>query len=270
MYSNPEQPEGINYSREHPLKEFFLLSVGLLLIAVAVVTVLSLAAHYFARYIPFAAEERLANLVFDQGMTATAGPQQDYLQSLADKLLAVQSLPEGMKITVHYVEDETVNAYATLGGHIVIYSGLLNKLRYENGLAMVLAHEIAHIKHRDPIRSLGRGVTVALALSSIVGFGDNAVAGQMLSHVGFLTAMSFSRDQETAADRDALEVLQHVYGHVQGADEFFTWIQDESDHREPPALFSSHPVSEDRLQAIIDFDATAIESPVLIPLPDFD
>ena len=29
-YSNPEIPEGINTSKQHPLKDFFILSIGVL------------------------------------------------------------------------------------------------------------------------------------------------------------------------------------------------------------------------------------------------
>ena len=64
---------------------------------------------------------------------------------------------------MHYDASDTVNAFATLGGHVVIYRGLLEKLPNENVVAMVVAHEIAHIKHRDPVAALGRGVAITLA-----------------------------------------------------------------------------------------------------------
>ena len=46
-------------------------------------------------------------------------------------------------MTVHAVQDPTVNAFATLGGHVFVFTGLVDSLDSENGLAMVLAHELA-------------------------------------------------------------------------------------------------------------------------------
>ena len=82
---------------------------------------------------------------------------------------------------MHYDDDADVNAFATLGGHIVVYPGLLEAVPDENALAMVLAHEIAHVRHRHPIVGLSR----------------------------------------SAADATALETLARAYGHVGGADRFF-------------------------------------------------
>ena len=83
---------------------------------------------------------------------------------------------------------------------------------------MLVAHEIAHIKQRAPIVSLGRGITVALAVASLSGFGDSGMSEQLVGHVGLLTSLSFSRSQEVAADMEALQTLEAYYGHTQGAE----------------------------------------------------
>ena len=50
---------------------------------------------------------------------------------------------------------------------------------------------------------MGRGFTVALALSSLAGLGDSAVQ-QWLGSMGMLPLLSFSREQEAQSDADAL------------------------------------------------------------------
>ena len=65
---------------------------------------------------------------------------------------------------MHYDDDAVVNAFATLGGHIVVYQGLLEAVPDENALAMVLAHEIAHVRHRHPIVGLSRSAALGFAL----------------------------------------------------------------------------------------------------------
>jgi predicted Zn-dependent protease len=181
------------------------------------------------------------------------GPMQSYLEALTERIVRAQQLPEEMVITVHYLDDNTVNAFATLGGHIYMFRGLLEKLPNENSLAMVLAHEIAHIKHRHPIRSLGRGVTIGLALSMLSGAMGDMMANQIVGNTGMVTSLTFSRDQEKESDKTALETLMVLYGHVVGADQLFMVLQSAGGAMKIPEFFSTHPLSEKRIHHIYDF-----------------
>ena len=247
-YSNPEIPEGINVSKEHPLKEFFVLTLGILLAVVVIITVLAIMAETLAKHIPFEVEAELADR-FSAGLEQN-GPIETYLQQLAKRVTKGIDLPDGMSITVHYVDDDTINAFATLGGHIVFYRGLLEKMPNENALAMIMAHEIGHIKHRHPITSLGRGVAVGLALATISTAAGNDILSQVLGEAGLLTLLSFSREQEEAADAAAQAAVARLYGHVSGAENLFkilSALQDEK-RRHLPQFFSTHPHSENRIK----------------------
>ena len=165
---------GINVSRVHPIREFVVLTAGFLGAIALLVLVIGFMAGSLAAYIPFSAERNIS--LGEASEPGDATPIGEYLQSLADRAVAAAELPDDMSITVHYVDDDTVNAFATLGGNLVFYRGLLERLPNENALAMVVAHEVAHIKHRHPIRSLGRGVAIATALSLINSSAGNAAA----------------------------------------------------------------------------------------------
>ena len=277
-YQNPEIPDDINISKEHPLKDFAAMLITVSLAVIAAIALLYFLAAWMVRFIPFEMEKRLAENAwqsFTQSDTNTAPPKakhqqiENYLQQLANTMAVRQDLPENMSVTVHYVEESTVNAFATLGGHIVIYQGLLNKLSSENALAMVVAHEVAHIKHRDPIVGMGRGIVIGLAVASLAGFGDSTVAQSILGRLNFLTGMAFSRDQEDAADQVALQALYRHYGHAGDAERLFEVLQDEHSF-EPPALLSSHPVNEDRIEKIKIFQQQhgGTQQP-LTALPEF-
>ncbi|MDH4133887.1 MAG: M48 family metalloprotease, partial [Gammaproteobacteria bacterium] len=183
-YENPKIPEGINVTPEHPLKEFAQLVVGIGVLTVVIVAVLAWTAESIAQRIPFETELQIASQY--RGKLPPRGPVADNLQALADRLAVAMALPPEMKITVHYVDDKTVNAMATLGGHIIVFRGLLEKMPSENALSMVLAHEIAHIRHRHPLMALGRGVVIGLALSTVAGFSGNDVTGRALGDAGLL------------------------------------------------------------------------------------
>ena len=249
-YENPQPPEGINVSQTRPLLDFFRLLGGLLLIAAVVFVALARMGDKLARYIPFEKEVEIASRFAAE--FPAPGRMSRYLQQLADRLSVAQELPEGMRIRVHYVDNSTVNAFATLGGNIVFFRGLVGKMPSENALAMVLAHEIAHVKLRHPVTTLGRGFAISIAVAMVsVGTGSD-IAGRTLGNAGLLTALTFSRSQEGAADAEALRTLARVYGHVSGADEVFKLLQTEQARGigTLPAILRSHPLDQDRIDAI--------------------
>lgn len=271
-YENRPVPEGINVSHEHPLKEFFSLLAALALIVVVTVAGLALIAQYLAPLVPFSLEQKLLastgfDDAFDEDLSDDQKHIESYLQTLGDKLAANMELPDDMQIHVHYSTEDTVNAYATLAGHIVIYQGLLNKLPHENALAMVMAHEIAHIKLRHPIVASGRGLTVTLALTTIGGFADSSVVAGLINNLGLASTLGFNRWQENAADSEALDALLKYYGHVAGADVLFRLLAEES-AIELPAFFSTHPNSEQRIERIREFAQRHGLGGELTELPD--
>lgn len=246
-YRNPQLPEGINVSQQHPLKELALLLGGALLLIVLLTWLLAQFGGSLARLVPFEYESGLAP---EAMLSSDAGAElQDYLDDLADRLSAEMALPEGMQIQLHFSADGTFNAFATLGGNVLLYRGLVEKLPHENALAMLLAHEIAHVEHRDPIVGLAQGAAVQTVFGLL--FGDPNLA--VLGNAGLYTQLHFNRSMEREADAAALEAVHALYGHVNGAEQLFKVIQAQrgaDDSSEQPAVFSTHPLDRQRLQAI--------------------
>ena len=264
-YSNPEVPHEVNVSERTPLRDFLRLSIGLGLIVVVVAGIVFFTARLWAPHIPFRYEERVTDFEFEKGdwnFCAMEGART--LQMLADDLAENMALPVGMRIRTHFINSDESNAFATLGGHIMVSRGLVENIHSENALAMVIAHEIGHIKHRDPIVSLGGGVAVGLVFSALLGESNG---GALVSGVIGMTQMSFSRSQEERADREALAALQARYGYTNGADEFFDYIVREHPKKSRvPTFVSTHPSPQSRLDAI---RATfAYEPHPLQPLPE--
>jgi len=143
----------------------------------------------------------------------------------------------------------TPNAFATLGGNVVFYRGLLVKFASEDAVATVLAHEIAHAKLRHPASSLGRGIAVGLTLSALSSGMGESVAGGALQTAGTLPLLKYSRDQESAADAEAFAAVAKVYGHVGGAKETFTELAKIGGGGYSPAFLQTHPLSLERVAA---------------------
>ncbi len=248
-----------------------ILSAGFVAIVVIAIFILSLMAESIAKRIPFSFEQKLArNLPFE---FEDSSPVQKYLQSLGNRLARAQGVSEPLQIHIHYAKEGTVNAFATLGGHIVMYQGLLKKLPSENALSMVLSHEIAHIKYRHPIMSMGKAIIIGLGLAAVSGSVGNDLAIRMLGNAGSLTALSFSREHEREADQAGLAAVAQLYGHVSGADDLFkVFLSLEKDNLiNLPQFFNTHPDTISRIEKI---NEVAVENgwPVdkeITPLPQF-
>ncbi len=242
-YRNPRPPEGINSRHRHPLADVAKMMVAVVLLVGGLSTAVYLTARLAAPLIPFAWEQALAGAMMEEPPAAQADTAaiQTYLEELAVRLSRAMALPDEMTVTVHYVDSDTVNAFATLGGHIYMHDGLLRLLDSENAVAMLLGHEIAHIKHRDPVRSAGAAALASLVTAALVGDAD------LLSHVfGFgdlVRAMYFSREQEAAADAAATRGLYELFGHLGGARDLYRELQTLRPDNAPhdTKLLASHP-----------------------------
>jgi predicted Zn-dependent protease len=249
-YRNPPLPEGINTSKVHPLREFALLSLA----ALVLVGALAVGLGYFGgqlsrRLISVETETAWADSwlqEFDGGRTPPS--LRRYIDGLGEKVQAAMALPEGMRVKLVYCDDDTVNAFATLGGTIILHRGLLKKIPHENALVMLVSHELAHIKSRDPIVSFGNAIGIQAVLSLFLN-----TDATPLQEAGRFTRLSFSRDMEQAADVAALQTVAGLYGHVSGAEDLFRIIRShrrKNGDREPPAFLDSHPLDQARIDAI--------------------
>ena len=276
-YENPHIPEGINAGTRHPLKEFASLTLqGSVLLLVLVVAAVVLGG-VIGRFMPFSWEKRLGDSVL--ALPVTDPETEQALQALADRLAAEMDLPPGMSVTVHYVDEPVVNAVATVGGHIMVFRGLLARLPHENALAMLVAHEIAHVRNRDVASNLGSGVLLTLVAAAVTGRSSGLVDG-VTNGTGLLVLLQFGRDAERDADRDGLAAVAALYGHIGGADDLYRILaeQVEVPGAELPEILQSHPLTEDRRSAIAalaeargwarDGEMTPLAPALKVPLPE--
>jgi beta-barrel assembly-enhancing protease len=249
-YSNPQVPHEVNVSRSHPLLDFARLLGGVAIVAALALGLLMLGADRLAKYLPYSAEAAIAGRF--EARLPEANATAEYLQRLADRLIAAQTWPAGMKVRVHYLDDDIVNAFATLGGHVVVHRGLVEQLPSENALAMVLSHELAHIKLRHPISTAGRGLAFGVAIGALSSAAGGDIVSRVLGSAGLLSALSFSREQERAADMEALKALVASYGHAGGAQDVFRVLDREVKRlpARPPAFLRTHPIDAERIEAI--------------------
>jgi predicted Zn-dependent protease len=226
-------------------------AVTVLFVAIVVVAVLS-ARHWVTLISPDSERQFVRPHVswLHRHLLDEADPVlQDYVERLGNSIAADMNLPDSMELEFFVIEGATINAFTTLGGYIFVFDGLVRELDDENGLAMVLAHEIAHAANRDPLAAASRGILLQLLMSALSGNRglDPASTGELGSE---LMLGIYSREQEESADRVALEALQGRYGHVGGATQLFEALQYYYGDDEIPEILSSHPDTVDRIDEL--------------------
>ena len=158
--------------------------------------------------------------------------------------------PTRYPFRVVVVDQPVVNAFATPGGSIAVLRGLLDRTDNAEELAGVLAHEIQHVLHRDATRAILRQASTSLLVAALLG----DVGGVMAFGVQGARALGefrYSRDAESAADRDGLAMLQAAGVDPAGMLAFFRAMEKlEGSQPKLARYLSTHPASAERLQVL--------------------
>ena len=246
--------ENVNTSTVSPLREFAVLTGGILGALIVTYVLLGFALEWVVvPHIPQSVERSLGEL-FLGNYTVEDSPEAQYLQGILDRLVEHEP-SQTLDYQLHVEENPMVNAMALPGGHIVLYRGLLDRVESENELAMILGHELGHFGERHHLKGLGRGL-VLLVLSATL-LGDQSGITQFLQDSLAKVESRFSQQQEQQVDEFGLHLLQKTYDHVAGATDFFERIQKEEPEGPLAYFFASHPSPANRVAFLNELIASA-------------
>jgi len=248
-YSPRNLQDNVNVSKISLKKEFLVLLGGLLGILLGVYIFLGMALDILVDRIPGKLEKAVGRLIDYKKFDTPDRLKdiEDKTQDLLDNL--VSRLPDQtLNFKIHIIDTEDANALALPGGHILLLSGVLDDIESENELAMILAHEIGHYVHKDHLRGIGRGL-IFLFLSSILFGTDSGVTDFVTGSISAID-LKFSREQEMAADKFALILIQKKYGHVAGATDFFRKMREKEKLNKYLSFISTHPDSDRRIEIL--------------------
>ena len=147
---------------------------------------------------------------------------------------------------VFLIDDEVLNAFATPGGKLYVYTGLIKYLDNEDQLAGVMGHEVAHSDRRHSTDALTRQYGIQLMLEFILG--ENQ---QLLKDIaGSIAALQYSRSNESEADATSVEYLSSTVYNCAGAAGFFEKLIAEGNSGGVPEFLSTHPNPDNRVEDI--------------------
>lgn len=143
--------------------------------------------------------------------------------------------------------DTTLNAFATPGGYMYFYTGIIGFLENEAEFAGVMAHEMAHCDRRHSTENLTRQYGFSILLNALLGKNPGVLAEIASGLANGLSMLAFSRSNEYEADEYAVRFLYNTPYDARGLGGFFERMEN---HSTTPVFLRTHPSPEDRLEKI--------------------
>lgn len=160
------------------------------------------------------------------------------------------------------LNDESINAFALLGGFVGLHSGLVLTSTTESELAGVVGHEIAHILQRHQSRGadaqksgallqlLGLAAAIVAARSSSSSSGQATEAAlATTAALQYQNQLNYSRDFEREADRLGIQIMARAGFDPAGMVGFFERMLRANRHNEgkAPGYLQTHPLTTERI-----------------------
>jgi predicted Zn-dependent protease len=165
----------------------------------------------------------------------------------------LEALIEGYDWQYNVLVSEDLNAWCMPGGQIAFYEGIMPVCQDENGVAVVMGHEIAHAVAQHGNERMSQqlalqmgGIALSEALKTkkqetidlaMLAFGVGAQVGVLLP---------YSRTHESEADELGLYFMAMAGYNPQAAPDFWKRMEARSSAR-PPEFLSTHPDPSNRI-----------------------
>ncbi|HET58572.1 MAG TPA: tetratricopeptide repeat protein [Deltaproteobacteria bacterium] len=203
-------------------------------------------------------EKRLGKEFYEKIKEADMLVKDEQLNEYIDKIgrrLLTRDNRYPLDFTFSVIRSSGINAFATPGGYIYLFTGLINLVENESQLAGVLAHEIAHIQARHIAQMIAKSkqhsiaTLAALIAGAFLGGGEGAaVMGSLASATSASMSLKYSREHEEEADRLGMSYLTGAGYNGRGMLEFLKIMQFNQYYSTAiPSYFLTHPKTSDRI-----------------------
>ncbi len=155
----------------------------------------------------------------------------------------------------YIIKDNTLNAFAAPGGHIFVFSGLIDAMSDVDELAAVICHEIGHVSARHLAKRIeqSKGIGIATMAGILAGMliggpvASAVIAGSMAASMQ--AQLHFSREDERQADQLSYKYMKPASfdpaGMIRALDEIQkgSWLGT----GKAPAYLLTHPTGPERI-----------------------
>lgn len=168
---------------------------------------------------------------------------QNYINAIGNKLIPPTAASR-IKFNFYIMRTPIVNAFALPNGNVYLTVGLLARLSNEAEVAQVMGHEIAHVVLRHGLIRKEQQETSLVAAH----IADLLLMGTQIAYLPYITSMaSYSREQESEADRSGVEYMHTAGYRLDNTDKLFKTIQEvKTAEAANNSIYSSHPDNDKR------------------------
>jgi len=208
-------------------------------------------------FVPISAGKLLAKLYLPKFTASNSSPHPSVVKTvtsigknLINALHHDQRELFPSKISIIVVQQNTVNAFALPGGHIIVYTGLVNACETRDQLATILGHELSHVINRDGLKAVISQVKWQILMSLLAG-DIGADQELILDQVKNLSSLKYSRATEHKADIFGLKLMHEAGFNIFEASKFFKILADSEEESSYPMTFmSDHPPTLERVETM--------------------
>jgi len=172
------------------------------------------------------------------------------IDSMLTRICTANSI-DRMKIKLHLIRKDEINAFALPNNHLIIYSGLITACQNEAELCGVISHELAHIEKNHVMNKLVKEIGLSVLISISTGNGNSETVKSVLKQ---LSSSAYDRKLETEADLTAVDYLIKAGIDPEPFANFLYRLADETKNI-PSQIYwiSSHPGSKERAEKMIEY-----------------
>jgi predicted Zn-dependent protease len=193
----------------------------------------------------------------DQEQTAMVKRVGGRIQKAVEQYMADEKLSSelsGFAWEFNLIDDpKTVNAWCMPGGKVAFYTAIMPICKDENGVAVVMGHEVAHAIANHGRERMSQGLAANMGLGTIgAAMGQNPTLTKdiFMQAVGMGTQigmLKFSRTHESEADKMGLIFMAIAGYDPQEAPKFWERMSAGVAGQKPPEWLSTHPSDETRI-----------------------
>lgn len=188
-----------------------------------------------------------------------SGLRASYVAGVGSRVGAQSGVARGGSgaYTFTALNSPVLNAFAVPGGYIYITRQLMGLMNDEAELASVLGHEIGHVAANHSAGRQQQGLlSQILSVGATILTGSSQI-GQLIGQVSQLRLLSYSRNQEFAADDLGIRYMTaagydpnaavSLLASLGAADALNLRASGRNDQRTTPSWARTHPLSADRV-----------------------
>ena len=149
------------------------------------------------------------------------------------------------------IEDKQLNAWCMPGGKVAFYTGILPVCKDENGVAVVMGHEVSHALAGHGNERISQAMLAEYGGAALGGASGNSklmgVVKQLYPYGAQVGLLSYGRKQELEADKMGLYLMAMAGYDPRTSTSFWQRMQQASGGGRTPEFLSTHPNPENRI-----------------------